>query len=375
MLDTIILQIPLDISRVTDFSQFQITKFEILTTRRSFAKWVNNPTPSEKKQGNYRPRLTILKRARALFLKIEFSAPKMLFGNNLEEVGKKDFGLLVEKLRTGIGVKGVVLSHEEIENALVLSFHPSKNIVLSGGYTADFVIKELYKANINKTFDLADTKFINVGQSLQIYTNSHSFVVYDKIADMGKPAKRAIDKDRTAKQMTIFDNLKGQNRKLEVVRFEVRLSKAVKMRSVLGKIEYLDRSPVLKEIFYEDLCQRLIMDYWDKFFGSSSFIFSTDTKPQHMLRDILMADPKIKAGKAAQLTGLKLLCKDEEGIRGLRAVIEGLRGRDAWTSINREIKRLGVLKSGNLHGFVGQIRQGLKVFKALKMVDLPCKEL
>lgn len=375
MLDTIILQIPFSEARISNPQRFTPIARNLLSVGAAVYFWKNNATPTEKKQGIYRPRLTIIKRGGALFLKIEFSAPNILFGNNLDELEEADFPRVIELLRRGIEEMGVNLFSHELEGAPVISFHAGKNIILSGGYTADFVIGELYKVNIDKTFDLAKTIFENNGQSLQIYTNSHSFVVYDKIADMGKLKGRAIDKDQTAKQMTIFDDLKSRDRRLEVVRFEVRLSKAAKMRAVLKSIGYWEGNPVFRDIFYKDLCQRLVMDYWDKFFGSSLFIFSTETKPQNILRGILMSNPKMKAAKAIQLTGLKLLCKDDKGIRGLRATVEGLRGKDAWTSVNREITRLGAIRGGNLHGFVGQIRQGLKDFKALKLANLPCKEL
>jgi len=64
-----------------------------------------NPTPNELKQGIYKPRLTITKRINRernfeIPLKIEFSIPKLLYGNNFDEVTDADFPAVIQKLKT-----------------------------------------------------------------------------------------------------------------------------------------------------------------------------------------------------------------------------------------------------------------------------------
>ena len=55
-----------------------------------------NPTPNELKRGIYKPRLTVTKRINRagnfeIPLKIEFSIPKLLYGNNFDELTNTDF--------------------------------------------------------------------------------------------------------------------------------------------------------------------------------------------------------------------------------------------------------------------------------------------
>ena len=56
---------------------------------------VLNPTKSDFEAGRYFPRLTLAKRKSqtgfALTLRIEFSAPKLIFGNNFDELQSRDF--------------------------------------------------------------------------------------------------------------------------------------------------------------------------------------------------------------------------------------------------------------------------------------------
>ena len=109
---------------------------------------MNNPTKEDKKNGVYKPKLTMIKRGNRIYLKIEFSAPKLLFSNNLDELEEMDFDKVVNELRKKILEMGVRLFAVQVENAEVISFHPSKNIPLSKGYTSSFAIRELSKINL-----------------------------------------------------------------------------------------------------------------------------------------------------------------------------------------------------------------------------------
>ena len=103
MIDTIVISIP--------FGQFTIHKPELFTPN---ASWVlraysgrkgtiskYNPTAREQKAG-YKPRLTLMNQAgmRSFHpvLRIEASLPKLLFGNNFQELRYKDFAAVVDKL-------------------------------------------------------------------------------------------------------------------------------------------------------------------------------------------------------------------------------------------------------------------------------------
>lgn len=192
----------------------------------------------------------------------------MLFGDNLNEVEENDFDETAEKLQKRILEMEVRLWIHEIENAEAIAFRPSKNIPLSKGYTSSFAIRELSKINLNQKLDLEKVSFRNNGEALQFYANRHSFVLYDKINDLNKPVKRAIDKDQTKSQLDLFKYIKRKKRNLEVLKIEVRLSHKTKMIEVLEKVGYTD-TPLFKNIFKKDLCQensKIILEqfFWKK---------------------------------------------------------------------------------------------------------------
>lgn len=98
MIDTIVLRLRNDMFRISDPCKFEPS-----------AQWANhtgqpsrgmlskqNPTKKELLAGIYKPRLTLyphiaLDGNRETILKIELSLPKLLFGNNFDELMLKDF--------------------------------------------------------------------------------------------------------------------------------------------------------------------------------------------------------------------------------------------------------------------------------------------
>lgn len=367
MLDTVILQIPINYSAIIDHSQFTPSTKSILDNPAGFFTYTNNPKKEDRKSGVYKPKLTIIKRGKKIYLKAEFSVPKLLFGNNLDEIEEGDFDETVSKLRKTIEQMGVRLWTHEIEKAEVLGFHPSKNIPLNKGYTSSFAIRELSKLSLNQKLDLERVSFRNDGESLQLYSNRHSLVLYDKINDLNKPAKRAIDKDQTKSQLDLFEYIKKEKRHLEVLKLEVRLSYKTKMREVLEKVSFAD-TPLFKNVFKKDLCQKITKLYWEKFFGKNLFLFSVNNSPQMILQKILMKYPKTNIRTAVMLVGLNVLCKDEEGIRGFRSIAKNYKPKFNWVRLSNYLKRFeNDIFTKPTHGFIKDIERTLDEFKAFKL--------
>ena len=79
------------------------SKSPVVFGSRSFNKYNQNPPKSDYKNRVYKPRLTITRRVVhggiATPLKIEFSGPKLLFLNNVDELENKDFGMVINTLQ------------------------------------------------------------------------------------------------------------------------------------------------------------------------------------------------------------------------------------------------------------------------------------
>lgn len=376
MLDTVILKIPRGLYKLKP-ETFTPNANILLMAGNYLVKCVNNPTATDKREDIYRPRLTLMKRmtrtGNEIPLKIEFSVAKMIYGNNVEEVEEKDFEKVVTALHKSMKEMGVYVSEEDLKNAKVSAFHPSKNIELTKGYTSSFVITELHKIDVSKKMDLNRDSFRNSGHSLQFYTNSHSLVVYDKVQDLRKPSKRSMDKDQNSIQLSLFETLTKTNKK-EVLRIEARLAKKVKMNAVLKALKFKE-NPTFKDVFKKDLCQKILLNYWDELITNKNhFLFDTDSSSKKTLDAIFKNRPKVKPKDALYLVGLRVLSK--EGIRDTRAVIERYATPRTWYRIAQDLEFLDDISTKTYHEWVRQIKDALNDFVPIKLPtteDLACK--
>ena len=371
MIDTIILTIPRNkIITISSNTWNEFPRWELQKNEKGYSKHIKNTSDKEVKQGLSFIKLTGYKRGFGInkhseAVKIEFSAPKLIKNNNnVNEVCEDEFNLVAKTLQERLKQMGEIVNLEDIENAEVCAFHPSKNIVLSDGYTSSTIINELSKININKKFDKTNVVFANDGASLQIRTEGHSIVFYDKVADLRKDSKRAIDKDQTLQQQSLFVEIKKKQPTLEILRMEVRLSQKRKMKEIMKKMGF-NENPTFRDIFKKDVCQKIVRWYWEEIIkGENLFLFELTNNPKRLLRKIVNGDKKIKQKRAIFLSGLSVLCKDEGGIRELREILEKCTKQRSWYRIINDIKFLNEITNKKaLHSWVKQIEDSIDNFK------------
>lgn len=292
----------------------------------------------------------------------------MLYGNNLDEPEETDLDGLICNLRTKLMSMGVAAFSKDLLGARVMGLHPSKNIPLKGGYTACMAIQELRKASVSRKLDIDYKDYRNNGESLQFYANSYAFTAYDKISDLKKPQKRAIDKDQTAQQRMLFDYIKDRDERAEILRLEVRLKKR-KLDWTLKELGY-SPDPTLKDIFKKEVCQKIMLYYWDYFFSDNLFLFSTKNDPQDILKLILARNPGTRTATALKMVGLYMLGRDEEGMRGFRQIIDTYKPKTDWEVVKKYLETFeDEIFANSLWGFMKDIRQELKLFNSFKIKD------
>ena len=370
MIDTVILTIPRSKTTQLDLTIKGVKGWDLQSRTGAYDKYVRNPSPEEAKI-IYFPRLTYYKRKGQIMaqdaLRVEFSVPKLIYQNNLDELADSDFVHVVEALRDRLMRMGIAVSLKDIENASVMAVHYSKNISLKGGYTARYVIGELGKVDINKRFDFTRARYINDGQSLYAYTASHSFVIYDKVADLNKGSKRSIDKDQPPKQLNLFERLDG---KTEVLRVEARLSRKSKVNSLFAKLGF-GQDPTFKDAFSSKKSTAVLGYYWTGLIEKNSLLlFVPSLGPKELFRQIMVSISGIKGKKAIYLTGLALLAKNGHGLRELRTLLP--KGDYAsWRRIRSDLAALEASLTGfNPLDWYLQVRSAIGDYKPLKTKEL-----
>lgn len=337
---------------------------------RGYIAAKQNPTKGELKNGIYKPRLTLTNRyndtgKREATLKIEFSIPKLLFGNNFDELTAADFEPVTELLKSKLREMGVMVWSQHLLNAPVSAIHYSKNIPLTNGATPHYLISKMREANVNLAIDVDEANYRNEGYSYKWHTNSYEVAFYDKIKDLQTAkvsGKRAIENDNIL-QLDLFDDLQNKKR-FEVLRIEVRLNKRQKISQVLRSLGiYLDLT--YKNLFDPSVSQKVLLQVLHQLESKRLPLFDyKSTTSRALLADIIMGNPNLGVRQKILAFGLKQVF-EVVNPRELRAML-GNYSKRSWYKLIADAKavRLPISQSPFM-----VIREHLNRFDSLKLVD------
>jgi hypothetical protein len=163
MLDTIALTLDRHQFEVLDPDRFSpsakgllLPPYYPLRGRGNFA-CVRNPTKRDIQGNRYLPRLTLSRRkvegGFSLTLRVEFSAPKLVFGNNFDELCSRDFEQVLSTLQLALGDMDVRVATDALLSARVSAVHYGKNIAFTNYTTCSMVIRELALIDLGRRLD------------------------------------------------------------------------------------------------------------------------------------------------------------------------------------------------------------------------------
>jgi hypothetical protein len=384
MIDTIVLTLDENSFKIVEHDKFSpstrvlynLTKLNLLGRRANFT-CVQNPTSTELRNGIYKPRLTVTKRLDKyhnyqITLKIEFSIPKLLHGNNFDELEEEDFDLVISKLKQSLRDMGVSVLEPVLASAHVSAIHFSKNIPLIDYTTSYTYLERLSRINLNQRLDLNQTDFRNEGHSLKFRANSFELAFYDKMKDLSKARiseKRAEEREN-AIQLNLFKALKIQ-KPFEVLRFEVRLNRRQKLKTTL-KQAGIEAEAIFQALFKREIAQKVLLYYMTEIARSYPPILLCDYEDaKTFLSNRLMNNGKtgeIGFRKALQMLGARVII-EEVGVREFREITKKY-GRANWYRLNKEMATMGDVPEQQPFA---TIRQCLEEFKPLKLIDFQSK--
>ena len=332
MVDTIKLLIPIPKPELLKGNGFVPTVHELVSSSK-YGKAVLNSSPTYAKMGKYMPRLTLFKRpskfGTAYQLTVEFSAPKMLFGNNFDELSESDFEPLLkalqEKLDELIGIRylKVQLSHFDIG-----AWHPSKNIVFLDYTSVQTLLNTIGKLDISRVYDVQKTDFRD-GHVLHIHCNSMDIAFYDKMADLRKAKtspKRAFESENQI-QLNLFETF-DEYKPMTVFRYEVRLVGKAAIKRSFPEIQQHN----LESLFKKDVSKGLLIKHWKKITEHVDMLSLDVNRPYELLQNYIEENDGVTPqGALAAVAGL--LVVRQEGMDGLRNVLEARFGTHAWYRI------------------------------------------
>ncbi|MFA4995704.1 MAG: hypothetical protein WC536_01020 [Patescibacteria group bacterium] len=360
MIDTIAITLKPNEFWITDN-----TKFIPISSNNGFDKLAYN---GSRKSDVYLPRLTPYKRGGSkLFLKIEFSAPKMLFGNNFDELNETDFDSLVKILAERLKIMGIGVFPSFLRTADVSKIDFSKNIALSNYWKSTMILNELKKIDLTKRLDIQQNSFRNFGYILHFHCNSFEIAIYDKIKDMEQSKiseKRAFEKE-SAIQLNLFDEIKKKQRPMEVLRFEIRLVKRAKIKQLFKTLN-ITNDLTLENMFSKKLSQQVLNHYWEEITSNMQLALIKDSDDFTVLEKIL------ESRKFRPITALALAMSvrviKEEGADRFKRLLEKASSGKTFTKLKKDILSLNLPKNVKAQGFE-QVSNQLSSFEMLKISE------
>lgn len=371
MVDTILLLLSPSMYHISDPNKFIPSAHWVLTnTIIPGITSKQNPTKHELRSGVYKPHLMLTHRMGIhgrpeTILKIELSLPKLLFGNNFDELQYKDFASITHKLTALLHDMGVVTTVEDLAQAPVAAIHYAKNMLFTDGSTPYHYINKIKEAQVPLSLDINQTDYRNDGHSYKLHSNAYEVVFYDKIRDLEKAKqseKRALEKDNTL-QLNVLKHLRTGS-KLEVLRMEVRLNKRQKMKPLFAKLG-IKAELTFKKLFKPAIAKAVLLHYLDELERKRPPLL--DYKQSHdkaLLVDLVTNNPDLTLKQVMQLFGLKQALEIMQP-RELRRMFANYNVR-GW---NRLMADASKVKLQRMQGIFGILREQIVQFKALRILD------
>jgi hypothetical protein len=333
---------------------------------------VQNPTKADLQSGRYLPRLTLIKQkipnGFALTLRIEFSAPKLVFGNNFDELESGDFPTVLIALHQAIEAMGIRVARDILRRARVSTIHFCKNIAFTDYTTCSMIMHELGLIDLNKRLDLSHTDYRDDGHAIRYHANSFEVIFYDKLKDLKKAGyseKRCIERDHGT-QSEISRQRDSFPKQLEVLRMEARLGKRAKIRSLLECIQATVEL-TFEGLFSARIAKLVLGHFWAHIRAQLMLIDKANARqPETMLAALAVASKgTVRPGKLLrQLGGVMLV--DSIGVRGASAILSRHCGPRSCQRYKREFKALPVA-SANAFSALKQVHEALARFEPLRI--------
>jgi len=326
----------------TDVTNFFRPPYIQFGTKKAFLV-ERNPTAKEKADGNYMPRLTLIKAVRRggvpITLNIEFSAPKVVFNDNFNEITEDDFDYLCVQLRRKLYNIGIVLTGPNtLNDALVSTIHYSKNITLTDYSTAHGVIADLSKCNYTTRKKSDGQKYRNNGEAMHFYSSKWGLCIYDKLKEHTKSKvseKGLLEKDYYC-QMSLFDESPLAS-PFEMVRIEARYIGRRQIKTSLNDAGIQVDSLTFRDLFRESIAKAMLQYEINKLRETYPVISLSDKTAPALLTELSIQNPRTQIGTIMEAVAYKTLM-ETTGSRDVRNI--GNFTSQQWYNLNKKINQL-----------------------------------
>lgn len=376
MLDTVVLSLDISEFRIltTHYGRWSpdVTNYlkppYIKLGGRKFAVSTRTATRHDELNGVYLPRLKLIKSTRAggysTRLYVEFSAPKIVFNNNFDELADVDFDRVCKMLSKALRHLGVVVNKDTLKTAQVNTIHYSKNVILCDGRLAKMLVRELAKANVSTRRRSKIKTYGNDGEAMYFHTSKWAFVAYDKLAEFRRSRnnkKELLEKDYYC-QLSLFDEFTPAT-PFEVIRLEARYADRRTIRANLKRAGVvLSEELTFAEVYSEHTAKTLLLYELNQLEIVTPDILSSERDLDRFIDDLLAS--QTKPDRIVYAVGVKKIL-EQYGSRGARSRIHA--SSSQWSRLIAKTNNLDFTRQSN--STMSTIRQSIEAFRRVKLTN------
>ncbi len=373
MIDTVILKISrndfvISTSAYPNFSQSICAILDETVKTGRFAK-SNYTLPKELKQsGLYFPRFSVMKSIRSggyeIYAHIEFSAPKILFGNNFDEFVGDELEQVCETLAQRLALMGIIVRPEILSSGAVSRIHYGKNIPFTDYTTASQIIGDLAKCDITIRKHHNTRDFANGGEALYLQTANTGLVIYDKKQELKTTQykKGRFESDNQC-QFHILEQLK-QKPPFEVVRIELRLQNPRAIRNTFSKCGIASSDGRFCDLFSQSIAKTVLLEAFSPFTAGQNHLINFEGIFTTLTAELKRGSPEISPRDIITIVGLKALL-GEVSFRDIRTMTGATSGQ--WYRLKQTINKAKL--DSRRQSSVDAIKQNLEDFQPIKLED------
>lgn len=377
MLDTIALMLPEYTFRLCRPEKFSPHAYSLRNAScgGGMVKAIYNPTKSDTQKG-YKPRLTLYRRPAprglvSIFMRVEFSAPKLVFGNNFQELrGSDDFQRVIDALHGALHDMGVEITKAALKAANISAIHYSKNILLEKHTPCFLLIQELEKLDLSQKLDLTQTDFRNAGQMVKYHASTYEIALYDKVKDLEQASKYGERRGAEMDYECQRGLLRPESPLPEVLRFEIRLT-SKKLKSLLKTLKE-DTPLTLESLFSPSLSRSILLYFWAQITDGLYGLTVDARDAASLIQSIRTVFPRKRPGKVAEMTGFLTACQ-QIGFRGA-ALALGMKTAQLYR-LKKDIKALEQAQIQPRFSVLNLVKNELVDFIPLTAADIVRKDL
>lgn len=270
MIDSVVLQLNSGQFKLREQNRFREARVQNGRGFNVNTRYSEEHSKSWRKKGIYCPMFTLPTKTKGLdgpemFLEIQTSLPKLVWGTSLFDVDRSNLEFIWDRLLFFLEDLGVDTSKDELRKAILRRADFSKIIRLPDHLgRADDVVRTLALFNYKKQSDFQERDYCigDAGIALKFWNSTQGYVAYDKFAEI-------LSNGFTKQEVRLKELYEQGKLKRNAMRFELSLQRKTSFEAVVNRRVKTGKKKdfFLEEVMDDDLVHGILLDKFDEIFS------------------------------------------------------------------------------------------------------------